>query len=97
MREGVLVDQRQIVSHVLPLASRIGKTEIDEFDLFVLDQFQDGLCISHSGLPYLERLKRIVRVLNRVCPFFPSPDSDSFLDVEHEYFAVANTAGPRSL
>src|SRR5882724_12099082 len=33
---------------MLPLASGIGETKVDEFDLLVLDHLQDGLCVSHG-------------------------------------------------
>src|SRR5262249_16876218 len=46
--EGVFFDRRDIDRDVLPLAARIGKTEIDEFHVVVLDGFQDILSRRHS-------------------------------------------------
>jgi hypothetical protein len=43
--EEILVHQRKVEGDVLPLAARIGETEIDELDLFVLDELQDGVCV----------------------------------------------------
>ena len=51
--EGVLVDQRLVEGHVLPLAARIGKAQIDIFDVVVLDRLQDFLGGLH-GLPFLK-------------------------------------------
>src|SRR4029078_7033501 len=39
--EGFFFDQRDVEGDVLPLAARIGETEIDIFDVVVLDQFED--------------------------------------------------------
>jgi hypothetical protein len=33
---------------VLPLAARVGETEVDEFDFLVLDELEDGFCVSHG-------------------------------------------------
>jgi hypothetical protein len=41
--EGVLVDQALIEGHVLPLAARIGKAQVNIFDVIVLDRLQDIL------------------------------------------------------
>ena len=50
--ERVLVDQRLVEGHVLPLAARIGETEIDIFDVVVLDRLQDILGGLHDW-PFL--------------------------------------------
>ena len=57
--ESVLVYQRQIERHVLPLAARVGETEIDEFDVFLLDHLQDAFAIhlaegTYAGGVHLE-------------------------------------------
>ena len=36
-----LVDHADVEGHVLPLAARIGETQIDVFDVVVLDRFKD--------------------------------------------------------
>ena len=50
--ERVLVDQRLVEGHVLPLAARIGETQVDIFDVIVLDRLKDILGGLH-GLPFL--------------------------------------------
>ena len=42
-REGLFVDQRLIEGHVLPLAARIGESQIDVFDVVVLDRLENVL------------------------------------------------------
>ena len=37
----VLFDHADVESHMLPLAARIGETQVDVFDVVVLDRFQD--------------------------------------------------------
>ena len=39
--KGVLFDHADVEGHVLPLAARIGETQVDVFDVVVLDRFQD--------------------------------------------------------
>ena len=51
--QGVLVDQPLIEGHVLPFAARIGKAQIDIFDVVVLDRLQDILGGLHD-LPFLK-------------------------------------------
>ena len=50
--ESVLVDQRLVEGHVLPLAARIGEAQIDIFDVVVLDRLKDVLGGLHD-LPFL--------------------------------------------
>src|SRR5204863_9368689 len=40
-REHVLVDQAGVEGDVLPLAARVGETQVDVFHVVVLDRFQD--------------------------------------------------------
>ena len=51
--ESLLVDQRLIEGYVLPFAPRVGETQIDIFDVVVLDRLQDILGGLH-GLPFLK-------------------------------------------
>ena len=39
--EDVFVDHADVEGHMLPLAARIGETQVDVFDVVVLDRFQD--------------------------------------------------------
>ena len=39
--EGILLDHAGVERHVLPLAARIGETQVDVFHVVVLDMFQD--------------------------------------------------------
>src|SRR6185312_1509728 len=39
--KGIVVDHADVKSHVLPLAARIGETQVDVFDVVVLDRLQD--------------------------------------------------------
>src|ERR1700676_2106801 len=39
--EGLLFDHADVEGHMLPLAARIGETQVDVFDVVVLDRFQD--------------------------------------------------------
>jgi hypothetical protein len=49
--EQILVDQRQVERHVLPLTPRVREAQVDELDLFVLDLLKDGICVSHQSSP----------------------------------------------
>ena len=51
--ERIFVDERLVERHVLPFAARVGETEIDIFDVIVLDRLQDILGGLH-GLPFLK-------------------------------------------
>ena len=56
VRESVLVDQGLVEGHVLPFAARVGKTQVDIFDVVVLDRLEHILGGLH-GQPFLRRLK----------------------------------------
>ena len=45
----VFVDQIRHQRHVLQLAFGVGKTDVDVFDVFVLDQFQSFLDCAHHA------------------------------------------------
>jgi hypothetical protein len=40
LAERILLDRRDISGHVLPLAARIGETEVDVFHVVILDHLQ---------------------------------------------------------
>ena len=53
-RENVLVDHAGVEGHVLPLAARIGETQVDVFHVVVLDRFQDVFGRRHgSRFPFV--------------------------------------------
>ncbi len=45
------VDDRDVESHVLPLAARVGEAEIDIFNVVVLDLLDDVVCCAHVDEP----------------------------------------------
>src|SRR5206468_10212783 len=49
-REGLLLDHADVESYMLPLAARIGETQVDVFDVVVLDRLQDVFAGLH-GVP----------------------------------------------
>src|SRR6202167_6225976 len=57
--EDVLIDHADVESYMLPLAARVGKTQIDVFHVVVLDRFQDVFGGLHeSPLGFLVVLSR---------------------------------------
>src|SRR4029077_11257730 len=91
--ESVFFNHADVESDMLPLAARIGKSEIDVLHVVVLDHLHDILGCSH-GLhsPVIDGLtaKDAARGLDGVDSRFTGPDPDGFLDVGYEYLAVAD-------
>ena len=98
--ERLLFDHRDVEGDVLPLAARIGETEIDVFHVVVLDHLQDVFGGRH-GMHTLSRIHdlgqrevaRAIGGLDGVESGFPRPDPDGFLDVGDENLAVADPPG----
>ncbi len=42
--EEVVIDHHQVEGHMLPLAARVGKTDVDVFDFLFFDQLVDVGC-----------------------------------------------------
>jgi hypothetical protein len=89
---------------VLPLAARIGETQVDIFDVIILDRLKDVLGGLHV-LPSLEFLGRssawrerrqegrIVEKSDGIRAGFAGPNADRFLDMRYKYLAIPDAPG----
>jgi len=50
--EKVLVDRSNVMGEMLPFAARVGKPEVDVFNVVLLDHLNDFLGIRHHSFPF---------------------------------------------